>query len=72
LIEPTIAPRPELTHTEREVLALLVEGKSPVEIAAEKQWTQVSVKNALSSAYRKLGVRTRQGAVKRASQLGLF
>lgn len=57
------APRPrrdrELTHAERRVASLVVEGRSNKEVAAELFVTIATVEAHLTRIYRKLGVRSR-------------
>lgn len=52
-----------LTRRERRVLALLREGKTNAEIAAEAFISEKTVRNHLSSVYRKLGVSNRAQAI---------
>ena len=62
--------RPEgespLTPRERRLLDLLREGKSNAQIAAEAFISEKTVRNTLSSVYRKLGVANRAQAIVRA------
>jgi DNA-binding NarL/FixJ family response regulator len=65
--------RPPLSNREKQILALVVLGSSNAEIAAKLVVTESTVKNHLSSAFTKLGVRTRSAASKLIldSQTGL-
>ncbi|MGQ0575928.1 MAG: LuxR C-terminal-related transcriptional regulator [Pseudonocardia sp.] len=65
LIEP-------LTVRERDVLALLVDGRSNAEIARSLVVEQSTVKTHLGHVYRKLGVRGRTRALARVRELRLF
>ena len=53
------APGPSLTHAERDVVALLMKGKSNKEIAKELKKSDLTVKHQLSTLCRKLGVKNR-------------
>jgi DNA-binding NarL/FixJ family response regulator len=57
-----VAP-PALSHRERQVLALLVEGCTNSEIAARLFLAESTVKSHLSGAFSRLGVRSRRDAV---------
>lgn len=59
------------TERERDVLRLLVQGKSNREIAEELSIAEITVKNYLSHIFEKLGVSNRTQAVIRAMALGL-
>jgi DNA-binding NarL/FixJ family response regulator len=61
----------ELTPREREVLALLVQGKQNKEIAAELVIAERTVKFHISSIFGKLGASNRTEAVTTAIQQGL-
>ena len=52
-----------LTSRERRVLALLCEGKTNAQIAANAFISEKTVRNHLSSVYRKLGVSNRAQAI---------
>ena len=70
------APRAEqpavpLTEREREVLTLMASGATNKEIAARLYLSPHTVKEYTSSLYRKLKVRNRAEAVRRAERLGL-
>lgn len=62
---------PDLTPRERDVLALLIEGLSNKEIARSLDLSPDTVKDYLNGVYRKLEVRDRLGAVRRAQELGM-
>lgn len=53
---------PTLSHRERQVLALLVDGRTNGEIARELFLSESTVKSHLSTAFTKLGVRKRRDA----------
>ena len=61
-----------LSPREREVLDDLSNGATNLEIAARMRLSHHTVKEHVSSLYRKLGVRNRTGAVHRARRLGLL
>jgi two-component system response regulator DesR len=70
-------PAPESSATalstrEREVLSDLADGATNREIAARMHLSHHTVKEHISSLYRKLGVHNRTGAVHRARRLGLL
>ena len=69
-----IAPRP-LSHREKQIMALIVEGMTNQEIARRLFLAESTVKTHVSSAFRKLDVRSRAEAVARVqdpeSALGL-
>jgi LuxR family maltose regulon positive regulatory protein len=67
--EKTTAP--PLTGREREILRLVIEGKTNREIAAMLFIAEVTVKKNVTSVYRKLGVRGRAAAVRKALELGI-
>src|SRR4051794_7886443 len=54
--------RPPLSNREKQILAMVVLGCSNPEIASKLVITESTVKNHLSSAFTKLGVRTRSAA----------
>ncbi len=69
----TIEPLGEaLTRREQETLALLAQGHSAAEIAAQLTLAVSSAKWHIQQIYRKLGVNNRQKAVVRAGALGLL
>jgi DNA-binding NarL/FixJ family response regulator len=70
--EQAPAPRPDLSDRERQVLALVAAGATNREIAARLHLSPHTVKEYTSAVYRKLGVRGRIQAAKRAEQLGLI
>jgi DNA-binding NarL/FixJ family response regulator len=61
-----------LSPREREVLDDLADGATNLEIADHMRLSHHTVKEHVSSLYRKLGVRNRTGAVHRARRLGLL
>jgi DNA-binding NarL/FixJ family response regulator len=61
-----IAPRP-LSHREKQILALVVVGRTNREIAHKLFLAESTVKTHLSSAFRKLDARSRSEAVARIS-----
>jgi predicted ATPase/DNA-binding NarL/FixJ family response regulator len=67
----TPASRFELTVREREVLALLVEGRSNPEIAATLSISQKTVRNHLTNIFSKLDVESRTAAATFALRQGL-
>jgi ATP/maltotriose-dependent transcriptional regulator MalT len=70
---PTRPARPAgLSGRETEVLALVAEGLSDAQIGSRLFLSPRTVGGHLSSAYRKLGVRSRTAAVRRAEQVGIF
>jgi two-component system response regulator DesR len=64
-------PRAPLSDREREVLDLIGRGATNREIASRLYLSPHTVKDHTSSLYRKLGVRNRAEAARRAEQLGL-
>jgi DNA-binding NarL/FixJ family response regulator len=67
--EPTKVP---LSEREREVVSLIAAGSTNREIAEQLFLSPHTVKEYTSGVYRKLGVRNRAEAVKRAQSLGLI
>ena len=65
------APATPLSQREREVLALIASGQTNREIAAHLFLSPHTVKEHASSLYRKLGVKNRAEAARRAERLGL-
>jgi two-component system response regulator DesR len=63
---------PALSEREHQVLALLAAGATNREIASRLHLSPHTVKEYASALYRKLEVRNRMQAVKRAEQLGLI
>jgi DNA-binding NarL/FixJ family response regulator len=73
LFAPPTEPAPSaLSSREREVLDDLANGATNREIAARMHLSPHTVKEHVSSLYRKLGARNRAGAVQRAQRLGLL
>jgi ATP/maltotriose-dependent transcriptional regulator MalT len=68
---PTSVDAP-LSEREREVVSLIAAGSTNREIAEELFLSPHTVKEYTSGVYRKLGVRNRAEAVKRAQSLGLI
>ena len=68
---PPAAQTP-LSDREREVVSLIAAGSTNREIAEELYLSPHTVKEYTSGLYRKLGVRNRAEAVKRAQSLGLI
>ena len=64
-------PVTPLSEREREVLGLMASGATNREIAASLYLSPHTVKEHTSALYRKLGVRNRAEAVRRAERLGL-
>jgi len=60
-----------LTERELEVLSLLVDGATNPEIARALSYSPSTIRNDVTSIYRKLGVRNRPEAAARARALGL-
>ncbi len=71
---PPIAEQPAgpLSEREREVLGLIAEGATNREIAGRLYLSTYTVKEHTSALYRKLEVRNRAEAVRRAQRLGLI
>lgn len=65
-------PEQGLSARERQVAGLIAGGSTNREIAAELHLSTHTIKEYTSSLYRKLGVRNRAEAVKRAQRLGLI
>ncbi len=76
LEEPETKPdRPTggiLSAREVEVLSLVAEGLSDAQVAEKLYVSPRTVGGQLRVAYRKLGVKSRTAAVKRAGELGLI
>jgi DNA-binding NarL/FixJ family response regulator len=66
------APDASLSEREREVVTLIASGSTNREIADELYLSPHTVKEYTSGVYRKLGVRNRAEAVRRAQSLGLI
>jgi DNA-binding NarL/FixJ family response regulator len=65
-------PQSSLSEREREVVTLIASGSTNREIADELYLSPHTVKEYTSGLYRKLGVRNRAEAVRRAQSLGLI
>jgi two-component system response regulator DesR len=65
-------PSTTLSGREREVLGLIADGSTNREIAARLHLSAYTVKEHTSALYRKLEVRNRAEAVRRAERLGLI
>ncbi|MCI9110643.1 MAG: response regulator transcription factor [Bacilli bacterium] len=59
-----------LTKREREVFELLIKNKTTGEIAEELEISEKTVRNHISNAMQKLGVKGRAGAVVELLKLG--
>ncbi len=72
-MRPILPPNafPDLTAREREILGLIAQGKSNVEIAEELVLSAKTVSNHVSNIFNKLQVVDRAQAVLRAKQAGL-
>ncbi|GAA4263083.1 response regulator transcription factor [Dactylosporangium darangshiense] len=66
-----VAPFPELTAREREVLTLMASGANNAAIAARLGLTEKTVRNNVSNVFAKLRVADRAAAVARARDAGL-
>jgi DNA-binding NarL/FixJ family response regulator len=66
-----LAPLPELSDREREVLTLAAEGRANADIARRLFLSEKTVRNHVSSIFAKLGVSDRAAAVARARDAGL-
>jgi DNA-binding NarL/FixJ family response regulator len=67
----TIAPFPDLTDREREVLALIAQGENNQEIAQQLHISAKTVSNHISNIFNKLQVADRAQAIVKARQAGL-
>jgi len=65
-------PKAPLSEREREVVSLIAAGSTNREIAEQLFLSPHTIKEYTSGVYRKLGVRNRAEAVKRAQSLGLI
>jgi DNA-binding NarL/FixJ family response regulator len=73
VFEPEAEPaKVPLSEREREVVSLIAAGSTNREIAEQLFLSPHTVKEYTSGVYRKLGVRNRAEAVKRAQRLGLI
>ena len=68
--EKEFQPKPLLTKREREVFELLVQDKTTKEIASELFISEKTVRNHISNAMQKLGVRGRSQAVVELLRMG--
>ena len=59
-----------LTKREKEVFDLLIKNKTTVEIASKLKISEKTVRNHISNAMQKLGVKGRAGAVVELLKLG--
>ncbi|KRQ93400.1 response regulator transcription factor [Bradyrhizobium valentinum] len=60
-----------LTDREREVLGLICEGKSDIDMSKELRLSQNTVRNHVASLYRKIGVNRRSAAIIWARERGI-
>jgi LuxR family transcriptional regulator, maltose regulon positive regulatory protein len=60
-----------ITKREKEILALIVAGKTNRQIAASLYLAEVTVKKSITAIYRKLGASGRAEAVRKALELGI-
>jgi DNA-binding NarL/FixJ family response regulator len=65
-------PKSRLTPREAEVLSLVAEGLSDAEVAEKLYVSPRTVGGHLRGAYRKLGVKSRTAATRKAGELGLI
>lgn len=70
LNEKDFQPKPLLTKREREVFELLVQDKTTREIASELFISEKTVRNHISNAMQKLGVKGRSQAVVELLRMG--
>ncbi|MGY3717258.1 spore germination transcription factor GerE [Sutcliffiella cohnii] len=68
--EKEFQPKPLLTKREREVFELLVQDKTTKEIASELFISEKTVRNHISNAMQKLGVKGRSQAVVELIRMG--
>ncbi|HZG60741.1 MULTISPECIES: spore germination transcription factor GerE [Bacillales] len=68
--EKPFQPKPLLTKREREVFELLVQDKTTKEIASELFISEKTVRNHISNAMQKLGVKGRSQAVVELLRMG--
>ncbi|MDX8359377.1 MULTISPECIES: spore germination transcription factor GerE [Bacillaceae] len=68
--EKEFQPKPLLTKREREVFELLVQDKTTKEIASELFISEKTVRNHISNAMQKLGVKGRSQAVVELLRMG--
>ncbi len=67
----TSTPFPELTESERSVLALIAEGMNNAAIAQRLSLAPKTIRNYISNIFRKLAVADRSQAIVRAREAGL-
>jgi len=70
LKEKDFQPKPLLTKREREVFELLVQDKTTKEIASDLFISEKTVRNHISNAMQKLGVKGRSQAVVELLRMG--
>jgi LuxR family transcriptional regulator, transcriptional regulator of spore coat protein len=70
LNEKEFQPKPLLTKREKEVFDLLVQDKTTKEIASELFISEKTVRNHISNAMQKLGVKGRSQAVVELLRMG--
>jgi LuxR family transcriptional regulator of spore coat protein len=70
LKEKDFQPKPLLTKREREVFELLVQDKTTKDIAGELFISEKTVRNHISNAMQKLGVKGRSQAVVELLRMG--
>ena len=70
--EPDHPTKSLLIAREVEVLSLVAEGLSDVQVAEDLYLSPRTVGGHLRCAYRKLGVKSRTAAVRKAGELGLI
>jgi DNA-binding CsgD family transcriptional regulator len=68
---PTVTDDPRLTGRQREILQLLAEGKSTIEIARELHLSTTTVRNHIAHLMANLGVHTRVQALIAARRAGI-
>ncbi|GMB07421.1 transcriptional regulator [Thermolongibacillus altinsuensis] len=68
--ERQYSPKPLLTKREREVFELLLQDKTTKEIASELFISEKTVRNHISNAMQKLGVKGRSQAVVELLRMG--
>jgi DNA-binding CsgD family transcriptional regulator len=60
-----------LTDREREILGLICQGKSDVEMSVRLHLSQNTIRNHVASLYRKIGVNRRSAAILWARERGI-
>lgn len=65
-------PDAEITEREAEVLQLLANGDTRIKIADEMEVSRHTIDSHIRNIYRKLQVHNVSGAIKKASELGIF